>query len=213
MNFRAQQRAAIAIRWPHPARRFRSGGRSNRVLAAPEFAANSFRRLPNQVGVRIRVIANQVAPRVNFLCERRASAREFSNQEKCSTHRVPLEQFKQLRRNRRIWTVIKRERDFPRGSRVPQRRPKQLRGGNDRATRGDSRSSSCRATRCNCRKMIQFFSKLLFSHGIASLATRGVTICHKIQSKVRSNRIRLEAAFCSPCDKWNRPYHKAVSSW
>ena len=113
-NFSAQQRAAVAVRRPHPARRFRASGCGDRVLAPRQLIANSRARLKEQICVRVRVIAEQMAARGNFLHEFRTCPREFSNQEKCRAHGVAIEQFEKARSDGRIRSVVKGESDFSR---------------------------------------------------------------------------------------------------
>jgi len=118
-NFAAKQGTAVTIGRSHPPWRLGPGCRSYRVLATHQFTVNSAPCFPNKIGVRIRVIANQVAPGINFLYQRRTSARKFSDQEKCSAYGVAFKQVKQLRSDCRIRTIIERQRDFSRGFRVP----------------------------------------------------------------------------------------------
>ena len=139
-NFSAQQRIPVPVRRTHPARRLRVSGGGNRVLAARELVANSRARLKKQICMCVRMISEQVAARGNFLHEFRAGTRKFSDQKKCRAHGIAVKQFEKPRSDRRIRPIVKRERDFPRGGCVPQRRAEQFRRRSDRAPGGNSRS-------------------------------------------------------------------------
>ena len=140
------------------------------------------------------MISDQMGAPGNFLHEFRAGTRKFPNQEKCRVHRVAVKQFEKPRSDRRIWPIVKRESDFPRGGCAPHRRPKQFRRRSHRAPGGNSRSG-CRATRHNCRQEIQFDSNSLFSHGLARHTSRRVTLWEAVPSKRARDELSLKLAF------------------
>src|SRR5258708_18012402 len=107
LNFRLQQRRAVTIGRPHPARRIRMGGLGNRALATLQFVAQSRSRLKYQVCMRVGVIAEQMPARQNFLNQLRTFPNKFSNQKKSRAHGMPVEQFEKARGDGRIWAIIK----------------------------------------------------------------------------------------------------------
>jgi hypothetical protein len=62
-NFFAKQRVPVAVRRAHPARRFGMDGGGDGILASRQLAANSRARQEKQIGMRVRMISEQMAAR------------------------------------------------------------------------------------------------------------------------------------------------------
>lgn len=144
-HFAAEQRAAVTVRRPHPARRSSHGG-GNRGLASLQLVANSRPRLKNQIRMRIRVIAKQVAADRHFLNQPRTFPYKFPDQKKCCRNGIAIKQVEELRGDGWVGAIVKCEGDFFCRCRVPHGWPVQLRRRSNSSPRGDSRSGyrACR---------------------------------------------------------------------
>jgi len=118
--------AAETPRRAKPFRRRVQGG-GDRVLAAAQFFAGLRRREPEQILVRLRVIANHVPPGGYLSNQARTFLSVVPNQEKCRARVVAIEKIEQSRRHRRIRAVIEGDRQFTGRGRTPSRRAEQLR--------------------------------------------------------------------------------------
>ncbi len=68
------------------------------------------RTKPEKIGMRLRVIADQVASSGDFSCEFRALANEPADHKKRGFGVVFIEKIEEGRRDRGVWPIIKRQR-------------------------------------------------------------------------------------------------------
>lgn len=86
------------------------------LLAADQLVLCSLGATEEQIRVRVGVIADGMAPRVDLFCQFRTLADEFADQEERGLDVVSGKQVEQLRGDRRIRPVVKGERQFIRSS-------------------------------------------------------------------------------------------------
>src|SRR5580692_4764356 len=88
--------------------------------------------------MRVRVVANDVAARGRFFEKIWALSRMLPNHEKSCARLKAIQQIEQLRRNRGIRPVVKRERKLARRIRAANGGAKELRAGIDRSVGSDA---------------------------------------------------------------------------
>jgi len=87
--------------------------------------------------VRLRMVANQVAANGHFSCEFRALANKPADHKESRSGIVFVEEIEELRRDRRVGTIIKRKRQMQRRGGTANRRAKKLRAWIYGAVRSD----------------------------------------------------------------------------
>ena len=165
LNFCLQQRCAVTVGRPHPARWIRMGGLGNRALATLQFVAQSRSRLKYQICMCVGVIAEQMPARQNFLNNARTFPNKFPDQKKSRAHRIAVEQSKKARGDGRIWAIVKCKSNFLRGIRMPHGGPVHLRRGSD----GSPGGAACYRRTSDKGPWIQFDSNRIDSRTPASL--------------------------------------------
>jgi hypothetical protein len=114
-----------------------SDGILQRGLTLLKFVSNLAWSEPKKIGVRLRMVANQVAANGDLARQFRALAHKPADHKERRSGVIFAEEIEELRRDRRVGTIIKRKRQMQRRGGTAKRRPKKLRAWMYGAVRSD----------------------------------------------------------------------------